>query len=63
MNTLDNIPLASIITVLGALVGGVLVIVHPETLSFSEYLKDLGLLAGGSGLLGLARANSGKGVK
>jgi len=63
MNALDNIPLASVITVLGAIVGGVIAIINPDVLSFEDYIKDLGILAGGSGLLGLARANSGKGVK
>lgn len=60
---LDNAPVATILTVIGAVVGGVVVITHPETLNFSDYIKDLGILAGGSGLLGLARANSGKGTK
>lgn len=38
-----------------ALCGGVLVIVHPETLSFQQYSDDLQKLAVGVGLLGVGR--------
>lgn len=63
MKTLDAIPLASIIAVIGAVVGGVIAIVNPDTLSFQDYCVAVGVLAGGSGVLGYARAQSGKGVK
>lgn len=66
---LDNIPLTSILTCLTTAIivgiGGVIAIVHPETLSFSAYVTDVGIGAGGSaagfGVLGIARSQVGKG--
>jgi hypothetical protein len=66
---LDNIPLTSILVLLIVVivvgVGGAIAIVHPELLSFSEYVKDVGLGVGGSsaglGVLGVARSQAGKG--
>lgn len=37
---------ATIIVALIALVGAVVVIVHPETLSFEDYVKNVGIAAG-----------------
>lgn len=52
-------PVATILTAvlvgIAALVGGVVTIVHPETLSFDQYLKALGAFAIGTGLLGVGR--------
>jgi hypothetical protein len=62
MSLFDNVPVATLITVLAALVGGVIAILHPETLSFSGYCKDIGVVGAGAGVLGIARAQSGKGV-
>ncbi len=62
MNALDNVPVATIVTVLVAIVGAVIAIVHPETLSFTEYAKTLGYTGAGLGILGIARAQSGKGI-
>lgn len=59
---LDNTPVATILVVIVAIVGGVIAIWHPDTLSFSAYCRDLGIAAGGLGVLGVARAQSGKGV-
>lgn len=64
LKKLDELPVATlIVVVVGAVVGGIITITNPQTLDFNTYLKDLGILAGGSGLLGLARAHSGKGIK
>lgn len=62
MSTLDSLPVATILTVLVAIVGGVIAVLHPETLSFSGYCQDVGIAAGGFGVLGIARSQSGKGV-
>lgn len=61
IEALDNLPVTSILTVIVALVGGVIAVLHPETLSFSGYAKDLGIAAGGLGVLGVARSQAGKG--
>lgn len=37
---------ATVIVALIALVGGIVVVVHPETLSFAEYVKNVGIAAG-----------------
>lgn len=68
---LDNVALTSILTalltVIIAGVGGVIAITHPETLSFQEYATTVGIgvgaSAGGLGVLGMARAQSGKGTR
>jgi hypothetical protein len=61
MNLLDNLPLASLLTV-AAIVGGVIALIQGEV-SFEEFLISLGAFTGGAGLLGVARAQSGKGVR
>ncbi len=61
IETLDNAPVTTLITVGIAVVGGVIAILHPETLSFSQYVKDVGIGSGGLGVLGLARSAVGKG--
>ena len=58
---LDRLRLASLLTIIGAIVGGVLVI--DGELDFNEYLTSLGILAGGAGLLGVARTQAGHGNK
>jgi len=60
---LDENPIASIAFVLAALIGGVVVIIQPETLTFSDYLKDMGAFGAGAGILGVARSLAGKGGK
>jgi hypothetical protein len=59
---LDKLPLASIVTVIVAIVGGVIAILNPDVLSFQAYATSVGVTGGGMGVLGLARANSGKGL-
>lgn len=66
---LDNIPLTSIlvllITIIVVGVGGAIAIIHPDLLSFSDYVKDVGIGVGSSsaglGILGVARSQAGKG--
>lgn len=60
---LDRSRLASLLVVIVAVVGGVVVVVNPETLSFEDYLRNVGIFAGGVGVLGIARAQSGKGTE
>src|SRR5262245_53304698 len=60
---LDDLPLASVLTVILALVGGVVCIVSPDVLSYDDYLKGMGAVAAGSGVLGIARNQSGRGLK
>jgi hypothetical protein len=61
MSVLDNLPVTTIITVVVTIVGGVIAVLHPETLSFSEYARDVGIAGGGLGVLGIARSQAGKG--
>ena len=63
MKFLDELPLASLLGIVAAVIGGVIVIVSPDTLSWDQYVKSLGFLLGGAGVLGIARAQSGKGVR
>jgi hypothetical protein len=58
---LDRTPVATILTIPVVIVGGVIAVLHPETLSFSGYCKDIGIAAAGLGVLGLARSAAGKG--
>lgn len=56
---LNGAPVATVIqvivTVLVALVGGIVTIFNPATLSFEDYVKFLGVLSVGNGLLGVGR--------
>jgi hypothetical protein len=66
---LDNNPVTTILTCITTAivvgVGGAIAITHPETLSYSQYVKDIGIGAGGAsagfGILGIARSQAGKG--
>jgi hypothetical protein len=49
---LAALPVATILIVIFAIVGGVICLVHPETLSFDQYIK---YMAVGVGLLGIGR--------
>lgn len=63
MKFLDSIPLASVLVVIVAVAGAVIAVVNPDALSFSNYVKDLGIAAAGLGVLGYARTQAGKGTK
>jgi hypothetical protein len=58
---LDDLPVTTIITVIVALVGGVVAIANPTELSFLEYAGAVGISGGGLGVLGIARSAAGKG--
>jgi flagellar biosynthesis component FlhA len=47
--------LVAVLVVIVAVVGGVVVIVHPDTLSFKQYVDALSKLAIGVGVLGVGR--------
>lgn len=69
LELLDNSPLTSILVLAIVLiivgVGGAIAIIHPDVLSFSDYVTDVGIGVGGSsaglGVLGIARSQAGKG--
>ncbi len=61
MGILDNVPLATITFLAGVVLVAIAAINNNITLD--EALKDLGALGAGTGLLGVARAASGKGIK
>lgn len=69
IDTLNNSPVTTILSVIVTTVivgvGGAIAILHPETLSYSAYVKDVGIGVGGSvgglGILGIARSQAGKG--
>ncbi len=61
MSFLDNLPLATIITVVG-LVGAVIALIN-KSIDFEQFMISIGALSGGAGVVGIARAQSGKGVK
>ncbi len=43
---LETFPVATLIVAIIAIAGAVLVIVHPETLTFAEYVRNVGVAAG-----------------
>lgn len=45
--TLDTVNVATIAALLMAVVGAIVVVVHPETLSFDQYLEQMKFLFGG----------------
>ena len=61
MSFLDDLPLATIV----ALASIVLVVIGyiSDDISLQDALTGLGAVVGGTGVLGLARAASGKGVR
>jgi hypothetical protein len=58
---LDNIALASLVTVAG-IVGGVIALAQ-GSIDFEQFLIGIGALSGGAGVLGHARTQAGKGLK
>lgn len=57
---LENFPWLDILGVLAAIIGGIIVCVHPSTLTYPEYLTGLGFLLGGAGAMGIATNAAGK---
>ena len=60
MKVLDNLPLASLAFIAGTII--TVIAYLNGTVGFDEALKGLGALAGGTGLVGIARSMGGKGV-
>ncbi len=58
MSFLDNLPLASLITIAG-LVGAIIALAN-GTVDFEQFMISIGALSGGAGVVGIARAQSGK---
>jgi len=58
---LDNLPLASLISVVSVIV--IVIAYIRNDLSIEDALVSLGAATGGAGVLGIARAQSGKGVR
>ncbi len=61
MNALDNLPLASLAFVAGIVV--VVIAYISNDVTVDQALTDLGILGAGTGVLGYARAQSGKGTR
>ncbi len=61
MSFLDNLPLATIITVVG-LVGAVIALIN-KSIDFEQFMISIGAVSTGAGVVGVARAQSGKGVR
>ena len=58
-----DLPAASLIVLIaGVVVGGIIAIVNPDVLSYEDYMKSLGALAAGAGVLGIARNQAGRGL-
>lgn len=59
LDKLNSAPLTTILVavafVIVCVVGGVVTIVNPDTLSFSDYVERLGIAAGALGLLAIGR--------
>lgn len=47
--------ISAVVTLVGAIAGGVITITNPGTLPFHTYIQDLGIFAGGNGLVAIGR--------
>lgn len=61
MSILDNLPIATLAFIVGAI--GAIIALANGSIDFQAFLVGIGALGGGTGALGYARAQSGKGVK
>ena len=61
MSFLDSLPLATIITVVG-LIGAIIALIN-KSIDFEQFMVSIGALSGGAGVVGIARAQSGKGTR
>ena len=61
MSFLDNLPIATIVTLAG-IVGAIIALIN-GSIDFQEFMVSIGALAGGAGVLGVARAQSGRGLR
>jgi hypothetical protein len=58
---LDNLPLATIITLVG--VAGAIYALIAGSIDFEQFMVSIGAVSGGAGVVGIARAQSGKGTR
>ena len=58
---LDHLPIATLVFLAGAV--GSVIALAAGSIDYQEFLVGLGVLGGGTGALGYARAQSGKGLK
>ena len=61
MTWLDNLPVATIIA-LAAIIGGIIALAN-GSIDFDQFLVGIGASTAGAGVLGKARADSGKSVR
>ncbi len=61
MSFLDNLPLATIIAVAG-IIGAIIALIN-NSITFEQFMVSIGAVSGGAGVVGVARAQSGKGVR
>ncbi len=61
MSFLDQVPLATIIAVAG-IIGAIIALIN-NSIDFEQFMISIGALSGGAGVVGVARAQSGKGVR
>ena len=61
MSFLDNMPVATLIS-MAAIIGGIIALIN-GSIDFEQFMVAIGATVGGSGVLGVARAASGKGIK
>ena len=61
MNILDNLPVATIVTLVG-IVGALIALIN-GSIDFEQFMVSIGALSGGAGVVGIARAQSGKGLR
>jgi hypothetical protein len=59
---IEDLPWIDMFCLVAAVIGAVIVIVNPDQLSYSEYMKGVAAAIAGAGVLGIARAESGKGL-
>lgn len=58
---LSGLPLGTLIAI-AAIVGAIIALIN-HSIDFEQFLVGIGAGTGGAGLLGVARAQSGKGIK
>ncbi len=61
MSFLDNVPLATVITV-AAIIGAIIALIN-NSITFEQFMVSIGAATGGAGVVGIARAQSGKGIR
>lgn len=61
MKFLNENPITSIIAVIVVVVGAVVTITNPETMSYDEYLVKTGAFLAGLGIVGVGRSLMNKG--